>query len=605
MFRLIGRLFKGLWWALDLVRRTALNLILLAVLVAVVAVLMRPAPGVPQGAALVLRPTGALVEQAALVEPLNVLRGGGVSTEQAVLPDLLEAINAARDDERITGLVIETDDLSGGGLSKLAELRAAVLAFKGAGKPVLVRGERYTQAQYYLASAADEVRMSSDGFVLLRGLARYNTYFKGALDTLGVKVHVFRVGEYKSFSEPFTRSDMSEEDRESSRDLLDALWNAFRTDVAATRRFSSDVLDGYVTGYRDVLAAAGGDAAKAAKTVGLVDKLDTRDEWHADLIARFGADGSGKDYRQIDTGGYLAAVRSGLSRPPAKVAVLVAQGAIVDGEQPGGSVGGDTFARMIREARESDAVKALVLRIDSPGGSAWASELIRRELELTRRAGKPVIASMSSVAASGGYWIATGADEIWAAPTTLTGSIGIFGIFPEFAEPMKRLGLTVDGVATAPLAGAFDPRRPLDEAAAQAMQLGIEHGYRRFLETVGSARNMSPEDVDKVARGRVWTGEAAAKLGLVDSLGGLDAAVDAAAKRAKLTEYEVVWPMVGASTSQVLLQRLLTSVGLEVPAGPTGSALGQMLDGLQAQAAELLRWNDPQNLYTHCFCEAP
>ncbi len=606
LFRFIGWLFKCAWRVVDFVRRTAVNLVLLVLVAFIVLALLRPTPDVPRGAALVLRPAGALVEQAAQADPLALLRASTVA-DQTALPDLLEAVRAARDDERIAALVLETDNLGGGGLSKLAELRAAIAAFKTSGKPVLARGERFSQNQYYLASVADEVHVSPDGYVLLNGLARYVTYFKGALDALGIKMHVFRVGEYKSFSEPFTRTDMSDEDRAASKDLLDGLWNIFREDIAATRKLTPEALERYVTNYRDALAASAGDAAQAAKAAGLVDKLSTRDQWRTQLIGSIGADAAGKDFRQIEADDYLVNARHKMRKDPShRIAVLVAQGAIVDGEQSNGTVGGETFTRQIRDAREDSSVKAVVLRIDSPGGSAWASEQIRRELELTRQAGKPVVASMSSVAASGGYWIAAGADEIWAAPATVTGSIGIFALFPEFGEPLNRLGITIDGVATAPLAGALDPRRPLDPAAAEALQLVIDNGYKRFLDTVAKARGMKTEEVDPIARGRVWIGAAAAKLGLVDQLGGLDDAVAAAAKRAKLEQYEVVWPAVGGSRSQRLLQHLLGRIGIETaPAVPANAPVAQMLNGLRTAADELLRWNDPQNLYTHCLCEAP
>lgn len=605
LFRFIGRVLGGIWRGVDLLRRTALNLLLLALIVAGLFAFFRALPDVPQGAALVLKPSGVLVEQVVVDEPLALLRGEAAGG-QAALNDLLEALRAAANDERIGALVIDTDDLRAGGLSKLTELREAILAFKATGKPVFARGERYTQAQYYLAALADEVHLSPDGFLLLQGLSRYVTYFKGALDALGVKLHVFRVGEYKSFSEPFTRSDMSAEDRESTQALVDALWQVFRGDVAGARKLTPEALDAYVLRYRDALAAAGGDAAQAARAAGLVDRLSTRDEWRARLIERIGADRSGKDFRQIDAAAYLFALRATKPQHADRVVVLVAQGAIADGEQPAGVVGGDTLARQIREAREDAAVKAVVLRIDSPGGSAWASELIRRELELTRRAGKPVIASMSSVAASGGYWIAAGADEIWAAPSTLTGSIGIFALIPELSQPLKRLGVTVDGVTTGPLAGLPDPRRPLDPAVADALQLGIEHGYRRFLDVVAQARGMQATEVDEVARGRVWTGEVAARLRLVDRLGGVEAAVAAAARRAGLEHYTVVWPAAEVSVGRLLLHRLLAFAGLDaVPSGVPASPLGRLLAGLEAEAAALLQWNDPQHFYVHCLCAAP
>jgi len=608
LFRFIFATLRLFVRTLDFVVRGLFYVMLVFSVGMIVAFFFRPEPEIPAGSALLLRPTGSLVEQAVFDQPLDFLAVGGAPAGQNALADLLEAIRRAKDDERIKALVIETDELMVGGLSKLAELRAAILDFKASGKPVLARGERFTQGQYYLATAADEVHLSPDGFLLLHGLARYGAYYKDALDALGVKVHVFRVGEYKSFSEPFTRNDMSDEDRESSLDLLQGLWAMLRDDIATARKLTPEAVDGHVQNYRDALAAAGGDAALAARNAGLVDRFSTRDEWRARLLEHVGADASGKDVRMVALDHYLAVARGNQPQHDAQIAVLVAQGAIVDGREPAGVVGGDTFAELIRAAREDEQIKAVVLRIDSPGGSAWASEVIRRELELTRQAGKPVIASMSSVAASGGYWIAAGADEIWAAPATLTGSIGIFAMFPEFSDPLKRLGIGVDGVATAPLAGALDPRRPLSSAAADAMQLSIEHGYRRFLEVVGKARDMSAAEVDTVARGRVWTGKAAHELGLVDQLGGLEAAIAAAAKRAGVEGYEVVWPEVGQSFQQRLLRKLTgfaEEFGIELPGHVAPSALGRVLAEVQAPAEALLRWNDPQHLYLHCLCDAP
>ncbi|ENO86527.1 signal peptide peptidase SppA [Thauera linaloolentis] len=609
LFRFIFSTLRLFVRTLDFVVRGLFYAALIFGIGMVVAFFFRPEPDIPADSALLLRPSGSLVEQAVFDQPLDLLAAGGTPAGQNALADLLEAIRLAKDDARINALVIETDQLLAGGFSKLGELRAAILDFKASGKPVLARGERFTQGQYYLATAADEVHLSPDGFVLLHGLSRYGTYFKDALDSLGVKVHVFRVGEYKSFSEPFTRNDMSEEDRASSRDLLDGLWSLLRDDVAAARKLAPEAVDAHVNNYRDALAAAGGDAALAARNAGLVDRFSTRDEWRARLIERVGANPAGTDARMVDAGHYLAVARGGRPRHDAQVAVLVAQGAIVDGREPAGVVGGDTFAELIRAAREDEQIKALVLRIDSPGGSAWASEVIRRELELTRKAGKPVIASMSSVAASGGYWIAAGADEIWAAPATLTGSIGIFAMFPEFSEPLRRLGIGIDGVATAPLAGALDPRRPLSPAAADAMQLGIEHGYRRFLDVVGKARDMRAAEVDAVARGRVWTGAAAHELGLVDQLGGLEAAIAAAATRAGVGEgYDVVWPEASQSLQERLLRKLTGfagGFGVELPQPASPSPLSRLLAELQAPAAALLQWNDPKHLYMHCLCEAP
>jgi protease-4 len=603
LFRFVGGIFRLLFRTLDLLRRVALNLVLLAVIVAVVVLLWAPGPPLPERAALVLRPSGALVEQERLESPLELVRGGA-REGQSTLHALVEAVRMARDDERITGLVIETDELAGGGIAKLAELREAIAQFRDAGKPVLARGERFTEGQYYLASVADEVHLSPDGFVLLRGLARYQSFLGNALERLGVKLHVFRVGEYKSMAEIFTREDMSREERENTRDLLAGLWSHLLDDIAAGRGIGRDALDAYTQRFGAAIRAADGDMARAAFDAGLVSGLTTRDEWTSLLRGQFGAIDGEPGYRAIGVDRYLAA-RDDSGPAAARVAVLVAQGAIVDGGAAPGTVGGDTLAREIRRAREDETVHALVLRIDSPGGSAWASEQIRRELELTRDAGKPVVASMSSTAASGGYWIAAGADEIHAHALTLTGSIGIFALFPDLSEPLGKLGVTVDGVATGPYAGVPDPRRPLSDDARAAMQSAIEHGYRRFIETVAQARGMAPAEVDLIARGRVYTGEAALKLGLVDELGGLQGAIEAAARRAGLDDYGVVWPASRISPRDRLLRRAAEFVGVEATLPERPGAFGALMASVEREAEALLTWNDPRHVYVHCLCEGP
>jgi protease-4 len=601
MFRFIFRLLGHVWSFIDGTRRIVTNLVLLLVIVVVIAAIAHPGPTVPKGgAALLVRPAGTLVEQATFDPSLSFLSGD--QQKETPLPDLLEAIRAARDDARIKLLVLETDDLDAGGLAKFGELRAAIADFKASNKPVLARGEHFTQSQYYLASVADEVHLAPDGFVLLVGLARFNTYFRGALDKLGVKVHVFRAGEYKSFAEPFTRSDMSAEDREANRTLLDELWGHIRDEISAARKLTPAQFDQYVLDYLGTLKAARGDLAAAAQAAGLIDRFSTRDQWRSRIRESLGDQSADEDFRHIDANEYLAVVRRARTDKPNQIAVLVAQGNIVDGEQPPGNVGGDSFARLIREARKNKQVKALVVRIDSPGGSAGASEIIRRELELTRQAGKPVVASMSALAASGGYWIATGADEIFAEPATLTGSIGVFGLFPEFSEPLGTLGLNVDGVATAPLAGALDPRRPLDPGVAEALQLSVEHSYRSFLEIVAGARKMDPAAVDKIARGRVWSGQKAISLGLVDHAGGLDAALAAAAGRAGLKDYTVTWPTQSVPPMRQLLQQLFATAGngnLTATSGPVNDIVKRLTTDIKS----LTLWNDPRHIYMHCLCE--
>jgi protease-4 len=601
MLSFIFRLLRHVWSFIDGTRRVVTNLVLLLVLVAIIAAIVHPGPTVPKGgAALLVRPAGTLVEQTTFTSFLSVF--SDEQQKETPLPDLLEAVRAARDDARIKLLVLETDDLDASGFSKFSELRAAIADFKTSGKPVLARGEQFSQNRYYLASVADEVHLSPDGFVILPGLARFGTYFRGALDKLGVKVHVFRAGEYKSFAEPFTRSDMSAQDREANQTFLDAQWGRIRDEISAARKLTPAQFDHYVINYLDTLKAAKGDLAAAAQAAGLIDRFSTRDQWRARIKESLGDQSAEKDFRHIDVNGYLAATRRDRPEKFNQIAVLVAQGSIFDGEQSPGNVGGDSFARLIREARENERVKALVIRIDSPGGSAWASEIIRRELELTREAGKPVVASMSSLAASGGYWIATGADEIFAEPATLTGSIGVIGMFPDFSKTLGTLGLSVDGVATAPLAAAFDPRRPFDPGVAEAMQLNIDHSYRRFLENVAAARKMEFDAVDKIARGRIWSGQEAVNLGLVDRTGGLDAALAAAAGRADLKDYTVVWPMQSVPPVRQLLRQLFATAGngnFTAASGPVNEAIRRMTIDIRSLAL----WNDPRHIYMHCLCE--
>ena len=362
----------------------------------------------------------------------------------------------------------------------------------------------------------------------------------------------------------------------------------------------------YVGEAPELLAAADGDAAKMALDAGFVDGLKSADEWRDFVRGLVGPAADGKGFKHVDLATYIGRVREEAPHPAARVGVVVAQGSIVDGEQPPGVVGGDSVAGLIRQAREDDAIKAVVLRIDSPGGSATASEVIRRELALTRKAGKPVVVSMGSVAASGGYWIAMAADEVWASPTTITGSIGIFAMLPDLSGPMAKLGLTVDGIGTTPLAAGLDPRRPLDPQIGKLLQSSIEHGYKRFLTVVGEARKMSPEAVDQVAQGRVWMGIQAKEKGLVDKLGGLDAALKAAAARAGLTDYDVSYVEKPLSPRDQLLAKLLDN-GEESDGGEPGSRslVDQTVARLRAELQGLALWNDPGHAYLHCLCEAP
>ncbi len=465
--------------------------------------------------------------------------------KETLLKDLLDAIRAAKDDKRIKALYLDVDDMSGAGLTKLRDLRAAVADFKKSGKKVVAYSDGMLQAPYYLAAQADEVYLHPEGEVVLYGIGRFQNFYKEGLDRYGIDVHVFRVGEYKSYTEPFTRNDMSPEAKEMAVELYGDLWRDYLADVASARRIRPEDIAGWIESAPERLRAAGGDPAKMALEAKLVDKLAQRDEVRQRLIDLVGKDEEKKSFRQIDVATYLQAKggdRTGSTGKGSAVAVVVAKGDILDGNQPAGTIGGDSTARVLRRAREDDSVKAVVLRVDSGGGSAFASEIIRRECELVRKAGKPLVVSMGSVAASGGYWIATSSDEIWAAPETVTGSIGILGMYATIDKPLaKYLGVHTDGVGTTRFSDALRPDRPLDPALADIAQQYIDNGYRDFLARVAQARRMTTEQVDKIARGRVWSGEDAKGLGLVDQLGGLDQAIESAARRAKLEKGYRVW----------------------------------------------------------------
>lgn len=610
---LLGRLWRGL----DACRRLAVNVIFYGLLLAIAVALWSRRPEVPNGSALVVRPRGAIVEQLAEVDPVERLMARGTASRETLLKDLVDGIRAAKVDKRIKALFLDLDEMGGSGQAKLSDLKAALADFRKSGKKVVAYADGYGQSAYYLAAQADELYLHPQGYLALQGFGRWRNYYKEGLDRLGVEVHVFRVGEYKSFAEPFLRNDMSPESREMSLDVYGDLWRSYLADVAAARKVRAEDVAHGIDSLPERLRDAGGDLARVALEAKLVDKLAPRDEVRRRMIELVGEDKKTKSFRQVDLGRYLEARgddRMGEGRGPA-VAVVVAKGEILDGQQPAGQIGGDSTARLIRRAREDEAVKALVLRVDSPGGSAFASEVIRRECELTRMAGKPVVVSMGSVAASGGYWISTASDEIWAAPETITGSIGIFGLFPTVDKPLaKHLGVHTDGVGTTRFSDALRPDRPLDPALADVAQQVIDHGYEEFLARVGEARRMTRNQVDKIARGRIWSGEDARRLGLVDQLGGFDAAVAAAATRAKLTKGYRVWYVERERSLRDRMLAWLANAGLAALQllgarpqegsawRPSGLSLAGRLREIQTDAERLTRWNDPRGLYAHCLC---
>jgi protease-4 len=609
VFRAIGRFLHWIWSGLDGLRKVLHLLLLLIVFGALWGAFSRSIPLVPAKAALVVAPQGPLVEQLS-GDPLE--RAVAESLRQApaetLLRDVVDSIEAAADDERISVLYLDLSGLERSGLAKLQEVARAIDAFRESGKPVIAYGDFYDQPHYYLAAHADEIYLDPKGMVYVDGFANYGLFVKDALDKLAIDINVFRVGQYKSAFETFTRNDMSAEEREESLAWLGSLWGTYKDDVAKARGFEPEVLQAYADEAAAGLRSAEGSLAKMALDAGLVTALEGRFAVEERLAEITGEDDNGGIYVGVDHEAYLTNVRSqeALSREPADVvAVIVAAGEILPGEQPPGMVGADTLAWQLRDAREDKAVKAVVLRIDSPGGSVFASEVIRREVAALREAGKPVVASMSSLAASGGYYIAMDCDRIVASPATLTGSIGVIAMFPTFQRTMEKLGVHSDGVGTTALSGEFRGDRPLGEVSREILQQSIEFEYREFIGHVAESRKKSVEQVDAVAQGRVWSGADALGLGLVDALGGYRDAIKLAGELAKLgDDYTVDYPVAEGGLGEMFGLRIRgAAASLVAPLLP-GSMLPPLpaaLSPLVAEAQRLARLTDPRSLYAYCL----
>ena len=615
---LIMKLLGTIWRVLDRVRKVLHFLVLLVLTVTVLAVLTPGQPRVPRNAALILAPEGALVEQLS-GDPVAraIAKARGALLQEVLLKDLLEVIQAAKDDDRINTLVLRLGGLSGAGLSKLQELADEIILFKASGKQVIAVGDGFTRNQYYLAAHANEIYMHPMGLVYIDGYSRFSPYFKSAIDNLSIDYNVWTVGEFKSFVEPITRDDMSAEDREASGQYLGALWDAYQADVTAARELPSTALQQYADSAADLLSEANGDTARMALNQGLIDELLPRDGINARLKALVRDsdeedDNGADDYPRIGHEAYLRAIRGENSESSAEdiVGVVVASGVILDGAQPSGTVGGDSTATLIRHATEDERIKALVLRVDSPGGSAFASEVVLRELEVFQESGRPLVVSMGSVAASGGYWISMSADEIWASPTTLTGSIGIGATLPTFQRSLDRLGIHIDGIGTTALSGQLDPLRELGPDIVAIIGQSIQHGYAQFIEKVASHRDQSVEDIDGVARGRVWIATDARDHGLIDKLGNLDDAIASAAELAGLEEdgYRIEYlekELEFAERLTLELARVFAPVVQALGVGPAVPLELQRLVDVAVGPWKLLeRLNDPRDQYAYCFCEA-
>ncbi|AXB04213.1 MULTISPECIES: signal peptide peptidase SppA [Aeromonas] len=607
IFKGLGWLFRSLWRLLNFTRLMLVNLLfLLVVLVIVFSVSQSETPSTPIEGALTLNLSGVLVEQRTQTDPtvqlLRQMDKGDEQPSEIVLSDLLWAIKSAGNDDRIKALVIKPQGLQGTSLSKLQEVTAAIDAFKESGKPVIAMADYYSQGAYLLAAHADHVLLNQSGAVLIEGLGVYQTYFKSALEKLNITPHVFKVGTYKSFVEPYTRDEMSPESKEANQRWLDQLWQSYVADVAEQREIEPDAVAPNKDHFLELLRKAGGNAASYALDNGLVDQLATRDEMTQAVIKEVGeADDHG--WKGVGLKEYLAAIpeqypQSGKD----EVGLITASGAIMDGVQPAGTIGGDSLADLLAEARRDDQVKAVVLRVDSPGGSAFAAEQIRAELLALKQAGKPVVISMGSYAASGGYWISADADKIFASPTTLTGSIGVFGMFATIDKALSQYGVHTDGVGTTDFVG-IGLTRALPDHVGEAIQLSVEDTYQRFVGLVGKGRGLSPEEAEKAAEGRVWTGQDAKALGLVDEFGNLDDALKAAADLANLKSWQVTPIAPEESARDKFLRELFDSSAQALAPHlqswlPTG--LGKTLLEMNRTLDPLTRFNDPQGTYAFC-----
>ncbi len=612
------KFFKGLWYGLNLSRKIFLNLMFFILLIMLISAIANSdkRPKIEDGITMLLQPNGYIVEQLTYVDPIDKAMQEATNSKDApetLLYDLTKALSHAKSDKRISSVTINTDYMWGAGVTKLQDLASAIKDFKSSGKKVYAYGDHYSQAQYFLAAQADEVILNPQGGIFILGFSSIRSYFKSFLNKLGINVHVFKVGTYKSAVEPFIRDNMSDAAKKANRAWMGDLWSEFQQQLAASRSLDASNVSSYINNYKENLIANKGNAAQLALNAKLVDSIMSRVEFRNKMIKLVGMDDESKSFRSINHEDYLNAIKSPVNfnqlKADNKVAVITAKGVIFDGEHKEGVIGGDTIARLIRKTRNDEKVKAIVLRVDSPGGSAFASEIIRQELVKAQEEGIVVVTSMADVAASGGYWIAATSDEIWAKPSTITGSIGIFGMIPTFEKPLNEWGIFRDGVGTTKYANPVDAGLPLSQDVAEIIQTSINAGYDSFLNIVSQGRNMTKKAVNKIAKGRVWSGIQAHKLGLVDKLGGLQDAIKSAADLAGIKEYDVQYITRTLTENEIFLNELFNQsqiqelVQQKQMTRSKATIKNTVLNQIKAGFNTLNQWNDPNHIYANCFCE--
>lgn len=611
-------LFIGTWNVLNFSRRAFFNLIFIAIIVAIFIAIGsadKEELSVPSSSALVLNLNGDLVIQKRWVDPaeqvINEALGQEDDNPEILVNDLVKVIENAKQDKRIEALVLQLGGLRSAGFDKLTLVAQALEDFKTSEKPIYAIGDYYGQTQYYLAAHADNVYLNPMGAMILEGYGRYRLYFKDAIAKLKASTHVFKVGKFKSAIEPFLRNDMSQEAKQANLAWMNELWKQYKEDVAAARNMDMSNFDESFDRVIEKMQAVDGDFAQYALQNGWVDGLKSRNEFRQEMVELLGETDDDKGYASINFDRYLSIISPKIPTLPSdksQVAIVVAKGTILDGVKKAGEIGGDSTAALLRKARLDDKVKAVVVQVDSGGGSAFASEVIRKEIDLIKAAGKPVIASMSTYAASGGYWISASADKIYAEPSTITGSIGIFGMLMTYENSLGHIGVNTDGVSTTEIASInAAPTMGLAQGFKDIIQMNIEKGYKRFITLVSNERGMSLEEVDKIAQGRVWIGTQALELGLVDALGNLQDAIDAAAELAELEDYAVEYVKQSLSPQDQFWQDILkssadiiASFGIEHKTSP----LLQMVNSVDKELKKYGQLNDPLATYAMCLqCE--
>ncbi|MDX8387457.1 MAG: signal peptide peptidase SppA [Ghiorsea sp.] len=588
--------FSGLMKGVETTRNVLLNVFFLVFVTFFVVTLMNVTPSLPDKVILQLDMEGALVEQvkqpdfgfSALTAPQPV---------QVKVHDVVTALKRAAKDDRVLGLRLDLEKLKGASLPHMQAVKKAIDTFKASGKPVMAYADQWTQAQYYLAASADEVYLHPMGNIALNGYSLYRNYIRDVLEKLEVDVHVFRAGKYKSAAAPFIQSEMSALEREANKSWLDTLWTVYKDDLFAMRGIKQERLQYVLDHPTASIQKYDGDLSQLFLAEHWVDGLLYAEQADAMLMAKVG------EAELVGFHSYLMASGDGFlpTQPQSAdnwVGVITGSGQILNGEQPSGTIGSDTMVELLHNALEDERIKAVVLRLNTPGGSALASESIRHAVEVLRGAGKPVVVSMGSMAASGGYWIAASADEIWASPATLTGSIGVFGIVPNIHRGLKKLGVQTDGLGTTSIAGALRIDKPLSAELSDSIQLSINQTYAQFTQHVADGRDLDLTRVKELAEGRVWSGLDAKRLGLVDELGDINDAIKAAARLANIEDnHEPIIIDLPMNAFDMLLTNVLSEVSVTLGLNKPTSGLASMVQILDGQLKEVMALNDPRGVY--------